>query len=206
MEWRIYPDQDMPPVSTFDFHEHRERAPHLEQEGHRERLHRASELVNTAASSIRGPATVSDLGCGDGGLLSVLGRLPSVAECWGYDFAPANVAGWAERKVVATALDVFNTDRSKVSLGDITVMTEVLEHIADPHGVLRWIGLHSAYVVVSSPANENDIYHDPCHAWAWDIDGFWQLVEGAHFEVLVHEVIVGGTTQIILARNRWGRI
>ena len=206
-EWRIYPDADVPHVSTFDFHSDRPRAPHLEQGGHRERLLRAAELVETAAASIPdGSTTVSDLGCGDGGLLSVVGKSAHVADCWGYDFQPTNQAGWAERGVKATAYDVFNGDRSQVALGDISVMTEVLEHIADPHGTLRWVGMHSAYVVVSSPAIENDIFHDECHAWAWDFDGYRELVEGAHFEVLVHELIVNDTTQIILARNRWGRI
>jgi hypothetical protein len=207
MEWRLYPGQEMPPVSTREFHEGRDRAAHLEQEGHRERLMYAAHLVATAAAQIEGGSvTVSDLGCGDGGLLSVVGQSEHVTDSWGYDFCPANQQGWAERGIKATALDVFNGNRSQVALGDVTVMTEVLEHLADPHGVLRWVGMHSSYVVVSSPAMENDIYHDACHAWAWDVPGFRQLVEGAHFEVLVHELCVEDTTQIILARNRWGRI
>lgn len=205
-EWRIYPDQTTPSVSTFAFHEHRPRAPHLEQAGHRERLLRAADLAVVAALGIGDGATVSDLGCGDGGLLSVLKETGKFASCWGYDFQPTNQAGWAERGIEATAYDVFNGDRSKVALGDITIMTEVLEHIADPHGVMRWVGKHSQYVVVSSPAIENDIFHDECHAWAWDFEGYRELVESGHFEVLVHELIVNDTTQIILARNRWGRI
>lgn len=207
MEWRLYPDQVMPPVSTLEFHEGRDRAPHLEQPGHRERLTRAAHLVQRAAAGIDGKVTASDLGCGDGGLLSLLmSESTKVDDCWGYDFCSANADGWAERGVKATFLDVFNTERSQVALGDITIMTEVLEHIADPHGVLRWVGLHSSYIVVSSPAIENDVFHDPCHAWAWDPEGYRDLVEGAQFEVLVHELIVNDVTQIILARNRWGRI
>jgi hypothetical protein len=167
---------------------------------------RAAQLAQIAADAIDGDATVSDLGCGDGGLLQVLGASGRFGDCWGYDFCPANAAGWEERGVEATSIDVFNSDRSKIALGDITIMTEVLEHVADPHGVMRWVGLHSAYVVVSSPALENDVYHDPCHAWAWDLDGYRELVETGQYEVLVHELIVEGVTQIILARSRWGRI
>lgn len=205
-EWQIYPDDAVPYVSTAEFHHDRARAPHLEQGGHRERLLRAAELVTVAATAIGEGATVSDLGCGDGGLLSVIKSSPAVADSWGYDFSPANATGWDERGVTATACDVFNGGWDQVCFGDITVLTEVLEHIADPHGAVRRVGMHSQYVIASSPAQENDVYHDECHAWAWDVDGYRALFEGAHFEILLHELILNDTTQILLARNRWGRI
>src|SRR5690349_11844052 len=106
---------DSPEVATFEFHEHRERAPHLEQPIHHDRLMKAAEFVEEAAELWLGshPDTedprmpgqprrvyVSDLGCGDGGLLQVLGQDPNLA-AWGYDFAPANRAGWSERGVSA---------------------------------------------------------------------------------------------------------
>lgn len=199
-EWRIYKNNTVPPVSTFEFHAERERAPHLEQGWHRVRLLRAADLIREAAAMLPGPVGVSDLGCGDGGLLSVIHHDLNL-DCWGYDFQPSNQDGWAERGVQAEALDVFNGGQDKACVGDIAVVTEVLEHIADPHGALRWIAQHAQFLVASSPALENDVHHDECHAWAWDVDGYRQLVEDAGFEVLVHELIVNGTTQILLARR-----
>src|SRR5687767_4559878 len=106
-EWKLF-DGDEADVSTFEFHEHRPRAPHLEQPIHRPRLEAAAVLVKVAANL--GGKTLADLGCGDGGLLQ---PTAGVVEGWGYDFCPANAAGWDERNVVAEALDVFGADRDK---------------------------------------------------------------------------------------------
>ena len=92
-EWKLF-DGDQAHVSTAEFHAHRERAPHLEQSGHRDRLLTAASFVMTAVGL--GARSASDLGCGDGGLLSLLaGRV----DAWGYDFQPSNAAGWAEREI-----------------------------------------------------------------------------------------------------------
>lgn len=178
MQWKLF-DGPTAHVSTAAFHAGRERAPHLEQPGHRERLVKAAELVRAAVSL--GARSVSDLGCGDGGLLSLLDT-----EAWGYDFAPANVAGWAERGVTAELVDVFNGERDNVRLGDVAVVTEVLEHLTDPHEAVRWIATGSRWIVASSPWDEWPGHSDECHAWAFDRDGYRQLVEQGGYRVLQH--------------------
>lgn len=182
-QWRLF-DGATAQVSTFAFHEHRERAPHLEQPAHRARLVRAADLVLQAQTMLGQPAAVSDLGCGDGGLLSLI--QDRVGEAWGYDFCPANAAGWSERGVKAQALDVFGADAGLVRFGDVAVVTEVLEHLSDPHGALRWIGSHAPMLVASSPWNENDVVHDECHAWAFDRPGYRDLVEQAGWKLVEH--------------------
>jgi hypothetical protein len=193
-EWKLFTG-DVPHVSTPEFHAGRERAPHLEQPVHRPRLVLAAAAVRIAATLHAGreggaPATVSDLGCGDGGLLSLVQDLPGVDGAWGYDFQPSNEAGWVERKVDAVQADVFGADRDTVRFGDITVVTEVLEHLADPHGVVRWIGENSRFIVASSPWNETPEYHDECHAWAFDVAGYRALIEQGGFRVLRHETVM----------------
>lgn len=181
---------DVPHVSTPAFHADRERAAHLEQEAHRPRLVAAAGFVFTASNlhigRTRTEPTLSDLGCGDGGLLSLVQHR---MEAWGYDFAPANATGWAERGVKAEALDVFGADSDQVRFGDITAVTEVLEHIADPHGAVRWIGEHSPFIVASSPWNETPDWHDECHAWAWDTDGYRALIEQGGYRILAHQKV-----------------
>jgi hypothetical protein len=142
--------------------------------------------------------TVSDLGCGDGGLLSVVAGKRGV-EAWGYDFQPSNQAGWVERGVTASKADVFGRDRDTVLYGDIVVMTEVLEHLADPHGVLQRLGARPAvkYLVCSSPWTEHPGSHDECHAWAWDMDGYRALIEQGGFRVRRHVEV--GMFQVMLA-------
>lgn len=198
-EYRFYPD-GVPPVSTFEFHEHRERAAHLEQPVHRGRLLKAAQFVEIAAdlwvSRHDETVGVSDLGCGDGGLLQVIQAMPGI-DAWGYDFAPANEAGWLERSVKAERRDVFNGDRTGVRVGDIAVMTEVLEHLADPHEVVRWVGRHAEFLVASSPWPETPEQHDECHSYAWDMEGYRALIEQGGFRILRHEKV--SWFQVVLA-------
>lgn len=189
-EWRF---QESNYASTFAYHEHRQRAPHLEQDEHRDRIIRASELVSRSGSR-----SVSDLGCGDGGLLSLLKGFG--IDAWGYDFCPANSHGWSERQVQAEFLDVFGSDKDRVRFGELTVVTEVLEHLDDPHGSLHWISENSEYVVASSPHDEHpgNTAHDH-HIWGWDHEGYRALLE-ADFEILAHETV--GWSQLILGKSK----
>lgn len=184
--WKLF-EGDVAYVSTSEFHADRDRAAHLEHPAHRPRLTHAAELVraavNVAAMQDR-PATVSDLGCGDGGLLSLLAAWHITA--WGYDFCPANTEGWAERRVDGEFLDAFGADRDKVRFGSVTVVTEVLEHLSDPYEVVRWIGGRSRFIVASSPWDERPELHDECHAWAFDADGYRDLLGQAGFRLLRH--------------------
>lgn len=192
MKYKLF-DGDIPHVSTLAFHANRPRAAHLEQPLHRPRLDRAAAFVTIAAQL--GAATCSDLGCGDGGLLSLLAGVDGL-DAWGYDFAPANAAGWAERGVKAELADVFGADRDRVRLGECSVLTEVLEHIADPDGVIGWVGERSRFVVASSPWTEGPWGADECHAWAFDMTGYRDLITAGGFRLLRHEPV--GQFQVVL--------
>lgn len=197
-EWKLF-DGDVPHVSTPEFHKDRERAPHLEQPHHQPRLQTAAELVLDAGLTYQRLAgergTFSDLGCGDGGLLSVVQH--AFRDAWGYDFQPSNRAGWAERGVAAYQKDVFGSDWDAVELGNVVACTEVLEHLADPHGVVK--RLHASpdvhYVIASSPVNEGPDMHDECHAWAWDYSGYEAMFANAGWLVGDHRVV--GNFQVI---------
>jgi hypothetical protein len=202
-EYRFFPEGETPHVSTPEFHQHRERAPHLEQEVHRGRLEKARDFVAAAHSQLvsdgRGDVAMTDLGCGDGGLLKLVCDSIDI-QAWGYDFQPSNRAGWAERGVTAFPADVFGADGNQIAVGDIAVTTEVLEHLADPHGAVRWIGTRARYLVASSPWTETPESHDECHAWAWDQDGYRALIEQGGFETIRHETV--GQFQVILGERR----
>jgi hypothetical protein len=213
-EYQLFLDGLDPYVSTFEFHEHRERAPHLEQSNHRERLDVARELIVDAANILCNEGwkqvAVSDLGCGDGGLLQLL-RNEWRVQSWGYDFQPSNAAGWAQRGIRAESLDVFNGDKpvnELVVFGDVVVMTEVLEHLQDPHAVVAYLAelgksalCRPSYLVASSPFTETYESHDECHAWAWDIPGYAKLLTDAGWKVLQHRS-AGGMFQVVQATIR----
>lgn len=187
-EWKLFGGAH-PHVATLDFHHDRERAPHLEQPMHVRRITRCAELIREMA-----PASVVDLGCGDGGLLSLIRGIPS----WGYDFQPSNEPAWAERGVTAERHDVFNA-REVPHWGELAVLTETLEHVADPHGTVEWVAAHATWIVASSPRHETADFHGDCHAWAWDEPGYEALI-APHFEIVRHEGC--DWSQIVVGRSR----
>jgi hypothetical protein len=202
LEYRRFPLGESP-VSTFEFHEHRERAPHLEQGIHQGRLRTAAILVHkfSVGPEGRGLNTlITDLGCGDGGLLSLL-RDTGYTHTHGYDFQPSNVEGWLERGVLLDCIRLnFIEEWNDVVRSDVYVMTEVLEHLEDPHGMLRQIRERDAGVVCSSPWMEHEGNIDGCHNWAWDMPGYTKMITDAGFEVL--ESVREGIFQVHLAVPR----
>jgi len=185
-------DGDVAVVSTFEFHKDRERAPHWEQPIHRGRLETAGRFV-LAARDIDAVAktTVVDLGCGDGGLVAHL-RLnwSRTLDVSGYDFQPSNEDGWKERRLegVCHQLD-FVRWWTAVPRAEVYVITEVLEHLTDPHAMLKRIRLRGAQLVCSSPHDETYESHDACHAWAWDQEGYAAMIREAGFAIRAHEIV-----------------
>ncbi len=195
-EWKLLGQEH---VSTAEFHQHRERAPHLEQWGHKARLYKAAEFVQAACLHDGEACSVSDLGCGDGGLLSIVQNYSCVSRAWGYDFQPSNEHGWRERGVTARQADVFNPDSpDHIDFGRISVTTEVLEHLLAPHEVVRGISYMSDYLVASSPYDETDQGHDECHSWAWDMEGYRAMFENNGWVVQDH-VAVDSKFQVLWA-------
>ena len=192
-------------VSTFDFHKDRERAPHWEQDTHRPRLEKAIEFCRMAWESVQDPLlyplpgrppVIVDLGCGDGGLVRQL--LDHGATAYGYDFQPSNAAGWAARGIQQwMSPRSFVDEWDSVMWADIYVITEVLEHLTDPHEALRRIRDRNAQLVCSSPATEHALSHDECHAWAWDETGYAMMIKQAGFQIERHERV--GMFQVVWA-------
>lgn len=202
MEAKLFSDDDIPDFTTAEWYGERERAPHLEQWNHQWRLEQARVLVAKAVFDFD-VLSVSDLGAGDGGFLSTIKDLrrhdaPIALDSWGYDLQPTNIAGAAERGVNVTYAD-FLVD--PVHYGDLTVCTECLEHLVDPHGLVR--DCPSPWFVGSSPVNEHAGSHYAFHLWAWDRDGYAALLTQGGYEVVDH--VDNGQFQVILGRRTRGQ-
>jgi len=176
-EWKLWSGK-VPVFTTGEWYATRERANHLEEEAHGERLQHAARLVGHACMA--GAMSISDFGAGDGGLLMLVGREWAVP-AWGYDLQQSNVkAAVEERKVDVRYADIT---RDKVEYGECLVICETLEHLEDPHGLLR--NAPSKYLIASVPDGETPESHYEYHTWGWDIDGFGEMLEGAGYAAVI---------------------
>lgn len=188
MEWKFF-DGDSE-FATAKWYEDRDSAHHLEESIHKDRLVSSSWLVKQAMEM--GAKTAVDLGCGDGGLLQLLKDMG--IKCWGYDLMPKNIQYAVEVRGVDARYTDFNSD--DIEYGDVAIMTEVLEHMTDPHKVVR--ELPSKFLVASSPYNETDANHYEFHLWAWDKDGYDDLIRQGGYTI-VNKLYSAGWSQIVLA-------
>ena len=191
-EWRLFPEGTVPECATPEWYAGRDAAHHLEEPGQRERLTATADMVRSAAAST-GAREFVDLGCGDGGLLQLVGDAFDAA--WGYDLQPANIDHARDvRKVDARLLDM---EGPGIDWAPFAACTETLEHLVDPHAYVREIAAHADRLVASSPAFETPGSHYEYHLWAWDAAGYRALMEQAGYTVKAHRLV--GMFQITYA-------
>lgn len=185
-EYRFFDVKNGEPYfSTQEFHDERDAAPHIDQHGmQRDRLVLAADFVKDLVLEYK-ITTVSDICCGDGGLLEHL--KPFFEEhdvrAWGYDFQPANVRDAVyKRKVDVSFADVVN---DPIEYGELSIMTECLEHFYDPHAMVR--NIKSDYFVASGPNGETPEAHYELHTWGWSWPAYEKLLEQGGYNILRHE-------------------
>ncbi len=192
-EWKLF-EGDVAPFTDDEFYRDREAAHHMEQEGHRDRLLKAVDYALQAKEMFK-CKTFSDLGCGDGGLVQEAHR--AGLNIWGYDMQPDNVRYAKMVRKVNVNLTNFEKD-ANIRYGDCSIITEVLEHVSDPHGLVK--NLPSNVIIASSPYGETGDAHYEFHNWAWDLKGYAVLIEQGGYEIIRHETI--WLNQIILGVRR----
>lgn len=188
-EWKLF-EGDIAPFTDDEFYADRIAAHHLEEEGHYDRLNMALKYALIADQEFD-VKTFSDLGCGDGGWLQIATQ--AGLKAWGYDMQPSNIEHAQQVRGVDARLTNFEKD-ADIKYGDCSVITEVLEHVSDPHGLVR--DLPSRIVIASSPYGETGDAHYEFHNWAWDQEGYAALIEQGGYTVVKHELV--WLNQIIL--------
>lgn len=201
MQWRLYDPADPPYWTTPEFYAGREAAPHLEQEGHRERLLLTADMVIDALDRFgkQNPGklgSVLDLGAGDGGLISLFRGKGAVI---GYDLQQSNIDAAKGRGVVVELKDVV-TELPPIFPTDVLVATELLEHLLEPAEFVRRLHASPArHLVASSPYTETPESHYEFHTWAWDLDGYRALLEDAGWRVIRQET--AWISQVLLCQS-----
>jgi SAM-dependent methyltransferase len=188
MEWKLF-DGEASEFASSEWYKGREAAHHLEQVGHRQRLLVAAEFVKDCIKL--DAKTAVDLGCGDGGLLQLLKEYG--IKSWGYDLMQTNVDHAVNVRGVDARYTDFNSD--DIEYGDVAILTETLEHMIDPHKVVR--ELPSKFIIASSPYNETADNHYEFHLWAWDKEGYDNLITQGGYSI-VNKLYVDGWSQVVL--------
>lgn len=168
---------------------------HLDNRVHRARLEAAASEAMSNARTQRTDCIV-DLGAGDGGMLSLLEQ-PFRFFSFGYEIIDDSVRYANEvRGVRVRKANVLTDD---LELSKVIVATEMLEHLADPHAFVKKLyddGRANVFIA-SSPHSETAEHHEWNHAWAWDHDGYRELITGGgwkvarHFDAEWSQVLVG---------------
>lgn len=177
-EYRLFDPDNPPEWLDPEWWRDKPHCNHLESPtgAHFARLNAAAQRADRAAKEF--DWRVTDLGAGDGALLSLLS--PDVRDrSWGYEIIRAD-RDYA-RQIRGVEVHWRNVrqglEAGGLMIGPVVVLTEVLEHMADPHGFLAL--LHDRpevrRIVASSPWGETPEKHEPNHAWAWDFGGYMDM-------------------------------
>ena len=99
------------------------------------------------------PATIAEIGCGDGSLLAELSRLATVD---GFELS-ANAAAHARGRGVARRVETFDGEHvpARDDEYDVAVLSHVLEHVPDPLPLLKEAARIAPHVIVEVPLEDN---------------------------------------------------
>jgi len=187
-EYRLFDPADPPAWLDPEWWRDTPNCDHL---GHPAGVHRArlEHVARLAADVARREQLdwITDIGAGDGALLSLLPAALRRKAC-GFEIITNSVKVATEvRGVEVRQANVLVDEIAWGAPTNLVIATEVLEHLADPHGFMRDVLARNAdWLIVSSPWRETADYHEDNHAWAWDRVGYRALVEQGGFEVVEH--------------------
>jgi len=148
---------------------------------------KAEHIVQLAtAIGMSSPGAVADVGCGDGGVLSELGRRGFGERRVGFEIAAAAVEMAAGRSEIAEAA-VFDGDHVPAADGayDLAYASHVLEHVRSPGLLLREMMRVARAVVIEVPLERNLSARRPAARAASEAAGHIQRFDRAAVRGLV---------------------
>jgi|694.fasta_scaffold69579_6 2-polyprenyl-3-methyl-5-hydroxy-6-metoxy-1,4-benzoquinol methylase len=188
---------DKPHSHDAEWYKDREAVDHINQAGHIPRLYNAYELLEEimAQEEVK---TITDFGCGNGGLMrKIKQNFPSV-EIWGYDLCPANVQDAKDKGSDVELVDFVLEENLKYP--EAVICTEVLEHLVDPDAFLKKLLDNGVkYVIASSPNYETPTSHEEYHLWVFQGNSYADMFTEIGWEVIKHEKSV---FQFVVAKRK----
>jgi SAM-dependent methyltransferase len=100
------------------------------------------------------PATIAEIGCGDGSLLVHLATMADAVD--GFELSD-NAAAYARQRGVARRVQTFDGEHVPADddAYDLAVLSHVLEHVPDPLPLLKDAARVAPHVIVEVPLEDN---------------------------------------------------
>lgn len=142
---------------------------HTHWEDHKERVAKTISLLDEFAADTKS-RTIADLSCGDGAI----------------------VRGSRHPWSLKTLGDYTSTGPIEVALltqshVDMFLLSETLEHVENPDGLLHSIRAVADHLVLTTPHGE-DHDENPEHYWGWTTDDLEEMLCAAGWTELTHEL------------------
>lgn len=118
---------------------------------------RVDETIRMAAELLPWGGTVIDLSCGDAAIARSLAASHGAHIILG-DYAP----GYEYRGPIEETIRCIAPDAA-----DLWVLSETLEHLADPEAVLGAIRPRAVHLILSTPIGESAEEGNVEHVWSW---------------------------------------
>jgi hypothetical protein len=143
---------------------------------------------SAVALALASPSIVCDPACGDATVIMKAHMLSPITKAILGDISPDTM-----EKLVPAELP-FETDRRVAdvfeTLGslehvDAIVLTEIIEHLEDPDALLRLAAQKAGWLVASSPIVPDGNDHTAQHMWAFDMEGYHDMLVEAGWKPIV---------------------
>lgn len=112
---------------------------------------KAQQVLALLARHGLAPASVVEVGCGAGGVLSALRAQLPQADLQGFDIAPGLPALWEQRRADGIRFTLGDYLSSDGPTPELTLMLDVLEHLGDPFAFLAGLRERTAWTVFHIP-------------------------------------------------------
>jgi 2-polyprenyl-3-methyl-5-hydroxy-6-metoxy-1,4-benzoquinol methylase len=153
--------------------------------------HRARTLVTAGLIAWMQPELVCDPACGDGSIVLTANRLAEIDTAVMGDISRPSIERLEVPDLWHKVVGAIETTLTYRDLDwDVTVLTETLEHLEDPDGVLQMARRRSRALVASSPCmRPGQVDDNPEHLWMFDASGFQEMLKDAGWDDVHHTVM-----------------
>ena len=154
--------------------------------------HQLRALVTGAAIAWIKPKSVIDPACGDGTVVLAADLLSGIERVWLSDISGPNILDLVKRldgRHPSWSISKTPLEQAMEIAGqfDVIVLTEILEHLEDPDGLLRQAAKMARFLVASSPQmRDQQVDDNPEHLWMFDADGYRGLLGANRWQAIQH--------------------